>query len=77
MSIANKIKALLNIQEVKTDDVVSALDLGSRQAFYNKVSRDSFTAADLVKIADISNCELAFILKDGQKLPLTIGDAKK
>ncbi len=39
-----------------------------RPAFIsNKMSRDSFTAADLIKIAEVLDCTLSFTLQTARK----------
>jgi len=42
----------------------------------NKFYRDSFSAGDLIKIADFLGCSLAFIVDDAQKIILDINDIK-
>lgn len=63
MPTTNKIKALMNLKDASHADVAAALGV-SKQAFSNKLLRDSFTADDLIKIADGLGCELAFIAKN-------------
>ena len=37
-------------------------------AISNKFYRDSFSAGDLLKVAEITGCRLAFVFPDGQQL---------
>lgn len=73
MSISNKIRALLNVQGKKPQDLAVPLGI-SVQAVRNKLYRDSFSASDLVKIAAALGCELSFIVSDTQKITLDTSD---
>ena len=75
MAVSSKIKALLKLKS--KDNAALAEHLGiSTQAFSNKLYRNSFSAADLIKIADFLDCDLAFISDDGTKITLDKGDIK-
>ena len=74
MSIANKIRALMKLRGYKTKDLADAMGCTS---ISNKMSRDSFTAADLIKIATILDCDLSFTFPDGGKIRLTADDLEK
>ena len=76
MSIANKIRALMKLRGYKTKDLADAMGCTSASV-YNKMSRDSFTAADLVKIAEALDCDLSFTLPDGTEIRLTADDLEK
>ena len=43
----------------------------------NKFYRDSFSAEDLIKIADFLGCGLAFIIDDAQRVVLDKSDIKE
>ena len=58
MSVANKMRAILNLTNHKIPDLAECLNM-SDQGVRNKFSRDSFSAADLIKICDTLNCELS------------------
>lgn len=76
MAISGKVKALLNIKG--KDHAGLAKHLGiSAQALSNKFYRDSFSAADLIKIADYIGCPLAFVVDDEQKIVLDKGDLER
>lgn len=73
MAISNKIKALIKLKN--KDNAGLAKHLGiSTQAFSNKLYRDSFSAADLIKIAAYLECDLAFVVDAAQKFILTEDD---
>lgn len=73
MSLTNKIKALMILQNKKSSDLAQHLHL-TVPAINSKFYRGSFSLADAIKIADCLDCELAFITKDGQKMVLTPDD---
>lgn len=75
MSINNKIRALLQLKGKKTHELAEAFGI-SPQAMRNKMSRNSFYAEDLIKIADFLDCELAFILSENQKITLGSEDLR-
>ncbi len=49
----------------------------SPQFISNRLYRDSFTAADLIKIAEVLDCTLSFTLPDGTEIRLTADDLEK
>ena len=49
----------------------------SPQFISNRLYRDSFTAADLIKIAEVLDCTLSFTLPDGGEIRLTADDLEK
>ena len=76
MSIANKIRAVMKLRGYKAKDLADAMGCTSASVS-NKMSRDSFTAADLVKIAEALDCDLSFTLPDGTEIRLTADDLEK
>lgn len=70
MSITKKIKALLALTGKKQTDLIGSLGMSSKQSLSNKFSNERWSAEDLVKVADECGCMVAFILPDGQVLPL-------
>ena len=79
MSISDKVKAALALKGKQNADGAAVLGI-TTQAFNNKLYRGSFSADELVKIADALKFELALIDKDGQKiifLPSDIQDEKE
>lgn len=64
-NISGSVKALLSASGRIQGDLIEPLGLGSRQALSNKMSKERWTAGDLVKAADLCGARLAFILPDG------------
>lgn len=75
MSVTDKVKALLSIKGKKNIELAEHLGL-SPQAMQNKLSRGSFSAEDLIKIADFLSCSLEFKIDDTQKILLTLDDIR-
>ena len=48
----------------------------SEQAMRNKFARSSFSADELIQIADFLNCQLAFNIDNEQKVILTTDDLR-
>ena len=74
--ISTKVKALLNLSDKDHAGLASYLGI-SKQALSNKFYRDSFSAADLIKIAEYNGCSLSFVFDDGNKVILDKGDLKE
>lgn len=70
MAISGKIKGLLAICGKKQNELAEAFGM-SKQTMSNKMARESWSASDLVKVADLCGCKVAFILPDGQQIILT------
>ncbi len=64
--VAPIVKAAAGLAGVSRQDLTTALGLGMPQAVTNKYSRDSFTAQDLIKIADVCGYRLAFVDDSGR-----------
>ena len=75
MSVANKIKYVMGEKGKKRDDVAVALKI-SNQAVSNKFNRDSFSAEDLIKIADCLGVSLALV-DNGKILEFDLNDITK
>lgn len=76
MAVSNKIKALLKLEGKEQSLLAAHLEI-SKQALSNKFYRGSFSASDLIKIADFLNCELAFITSDNQRITFDVTDIEK
>ena len=76
MAVSGKIKALLSIKGKDHAGLSEYLGI-SAQALSNKFYRDSFSASDLIKIADYIGCPLAFVVDDVQKIVLDRSDLNK
>lgn len=70
MSVSSKIKALLAMGEKKQIDLAEHFGM-TKQSMNNKISRDSWSAEDLISVADFCGCKLAFICPDGQHIYLS------
>ena len=73
IAINNKIRALMNLKGKKSSEAAEYFGI-TVQAMRNKMSRGSFSAADLVKFASFLDCELSFIVDDKQKVSLDLSD---
>ena len=69
MSASKKIKAVLQLCNKKQLDLAAHFDM-STQTMSNKMARGSWSASDLVKVAEFTGCKVAFILPDGQQIVL-------
>lgn len=75
MAISDKIKALLAVNGAKGVDVAAYMGM-TPQSWHNKLSRGSFSAADLIKLSDYFNCSLTFV-GNNQSISFDIGDLPK
>lgn len=69
--IATKIKALLALTGKDHAGLAGYLGI-SKQALSNKFYRDSFSAADLIKISEFTGAPLCFALDNGTKVVLEL-----
>lgn len=76
MSFSQKVKSILALSGKDHAGLASYLGISS-QALSNKFYRDSFSAADLVKVGAYCGVSLAFFTSDGNKITLDISDVKK
>ena len=65
--ISEKVKAVLTLSGKRQADLARHLDIAV-QSMANKMFRDSWSGADLVKTAQFVGGRLAFILPDGQRI---------
>jgi len=75
MSFSQKIKSVLALSGKDHAGLAAYLGI-SNQALSNKFYRDSFSAADLVKISDFCGSDLAFFTNDGNKIIIDKSDIK-
>lgn len=73
VAISDKIKSLVILKRGSYEGLASHMGI-PRQSLHNKFSRNSFYAADLIKIADYLGVELAFIVDERQRVPLDTND---
>jgi transcriptional regulator with XRE-family HTH domain len=76
MAVSSKIKALIKLKNKANAELAKHLGI-TNQALSNKFYRDSFSAADLIKVSAFLKCDLAFIVDDAQKIILTEDDIKQ
>lgn len=72
MSVTKKIKALLALTGKKQTDLMDSLGMSSKQSLSNKFANERWSAEDLVKVAEECGCKIAFILPDGQQIPIDV-----
>lgn len=77
MAISDKIKALMKLAGKNNDELAAYLGLKSTQALHNKFSRGSFSAEDLIKIADFLDCDLNFDNRHGTRISLDKADIRQ
>ena len=68
MDTSSRVKALLELTGKNQTDLAAAFGMTTPQAMNNKMRRDSWSAKDLAKAAQICGAKLAFILPDGSQL---------
>lgn len=73
--VSDKIKGLLSMRGIKYKELASLFGI-SEQAMRNKFARGSFSADELIMIADFVGCQLAFEMDDTQKIFLTTADLR-
>lgn len=66
MGVSKAIKQLMQERNMKVKDLAEAMGL-SAQNMSNKLYRDSFSYNEVVKIADILNCDIKIITRDTGK----------
>jgi len=76
MSVSTKVKAVLSLSGKDHAGLASYMGI-SAQALSNKFYRDSFSAADLIKVADYCGTVLCFLSADGNKVVIDNGDLKE
>lgn len=69
MSITDKVKAAINLSGKSKTQLARYLNI-SNQSLSNKLSRGSFSAEDLIKIADFTGSTLLFEFEENQKIKL-------
>ena len=73
MAVSDKIKGLIKINKGSYEGLAAHMGI-PRQSLHNKLQRDSFYAADLIKMADYFGVALAFIADDGTRVSLDMND---
>ncbi len=67
MGVSDSVKALLALNNIKQNQLADTFDM-SKQAMSNKFAKNSWFAKDLIKVADMCDCKVAFIMPDGQQI---------
>lgn len=75
MAVTCKIKALLSLKGKKNIELAKYFGI-SPQSMRNKLNRGSFSAEDLIKIAEFTGSTLAFEVDDAQKIVLDKSDIR-
>lgn len=75
MAVTEKVKALLSIKGKKNIELAKYLGM-SPQSLQNKLNRGSFSAEDLIRIADFTGASLAFEVGENQKIILESTDVR-
>ena len=75
MSVGNKIKSAMLVKNKSRQDLATALNITDK-AITAKFYRDSFSAEDLIKIADCMGYSLDFTSHDS-KITFTLDDIKE
>lgn len=70
MTVSDKVKGLLAMTGKRQTDLAEALGMSSKQAMNNKIRKNSWYASDLIKVADLCGCKLAFVMPDGNLIYL-------
>ena len=73
--VSDKIKGLLSMKGKKYKELAQLFGI-SEQAMRNKFARGSFSADELIMVADFVNCQLAFEIDNTQKVCLTKDDLR-
>lgn len=76
MNITDKIKAVMAVKGKKNMDLAAYLGM-TNQSLSNKFNRGSFSAEDLIKIADFVDATLNFEFEDKNKISFSIEDIRK
>lgn len=74
--VSDKIKGLLSMKGKKYKELAKLFGI-SEQAMRNKFARGSFSADELIMVADFVGCQLAFEIDNAQKVLLTKDDLRK
>ena len=74
MSVSDKIKAGLKLNGIEIQNLAEFLNI-SKQSMSNKFYRDSFSAQELIKIADFLGYSLVFV-GEKQNIMFDLDDIK-
>lgn len=76
MSITDKVKAAMTMKGKKNSELAEYLGI-TNQSLSNKFNRGSFSAEDLIKIAEFTESKLLFEFDESNKISFSIEDLRK
>lgn len=76
MPITDKVKAAMTMKGKKNNELAEYLGITS-QSLSNKFNRGSFSAEDLIKIADFTGSKLLFEFDENNKISFEVEDIRK
>ena len=75
MPITDKVKAAMVVRGKKNRELAQYLEI-TDQSLSNKFNRGSFSAEDLIKLADFTGATLALEFDDGNKVTFSTDDIR-
>ncbi len=69
MSVSKSVKAALLEADMKQLELAEAFGM-SKQTMSNKMAMDRWSGKDLVKVAELTGCKLAFVLPNGKTIEI-------
>jgi len=70
MTVSDIVKGLLAMTGKKQTDLSDALGMSSRQSMNNKIRMNRWDASDIIKVAELCGCKVAFVFPDGKQIIL-------
>ncbi len=67
MAVSDTVKAILALRGRKQSELAERFGI-TPQSMRNKMSRDSWSAGDLMRVAELVGGRVAFVLPDGQMI---------
>ena len=67
MAVSDKVKAILTLNGRRQTELAAHFGI-TAQSMNNKMNRDSWSAKDLIRVADFVGGRVAVVLKDGQTI---------
>ena len=67
MSVSDKVKGLLALSGKRQIELADYFGM-TKQTMSNKMARDSWSAKDLARVAELVGCKIGFLLPDGQHI---------
>lgn len=74
--VSEKVKALLNLTGKKQSDLAAHMGIAA-QSVANKMLRDSWSAKDLVSVADFVGGKLSINLPNGQNIYISFSNGEQ